>query len=87
MRTHCAGDGPITRVKLYLEYNRKIFQLILHWDPSCYLTRRTTPSQAPCTHDPACKAVHRVSVEKQLQYLPIVFHADPSNSNTASTRH
>ena len=29
-RRRCAGDRPATCVKLYLEYNRKIFQLILH---------------------------------------------------------
>ena len=30
VRRICAGDGPLTCVKRYLEYNRKIFQLILH---------------------------------------------------------
>ena len=30
VRRRCAVDGPLTCVKLYLEYNREIFQLILH---------------------------------------------------------
>ena len=63
VRTRYAGNGPLTGFKLYLEYNRKIFLLILHWDHVHYLTRRITPSQVPRAHDPAYKALRMVSVQ------------------------
>ena len=63
VRKRCEGDGPLMCVKLYLEYIRKIFQLILHSGHVHYLTRIISPSQVPCAHDPACKAVHMVSVQ------------------------
>ena len=30
VRRRCADDGPLKCVKLYLEYNRNTFKLILH---------------------------------------------------------
>ena len=64
MKSLCESDGPLTCVELYLEYNRKIFQLILHRDHVHYLTRSITPSQVQYAHVPACKAVTVVSVAK-----------------------
>ena len=74
-------------VKLYLEYNREIFHLILHSDHEHYLTRRITTSQGQRAHEPALKAVHMVTVQNYLQYLSVVVHADPFDSNTPRMHH
>ena len=47
-----------------------------------YFTHTITRSEVPCAHDPACRAMHMVSVQKELQYLPVVFQADPFDSST-----
>ena len=52
-----------------------------------HITRRTTPSQVPCAHDPACKALNMVSVRNYLQYLPVLVHADPYDSSNTSSHH
>ena len=62
-RRRYAGDGPLTCVKLYLDYKWKILQLILHCGHVHYLTRRIAPSRVRCAHDPTCGAVRVVSVQ------------------------
>ena len=69
-----------------VEQHQKILQLNLDWDHVHCLTQgiMSTWNFRRCT--PACKVVHMVSVENQLEYLPVVFQVQFDTRQRSITR-